>query len=574
MFLLISFSIGTFVTNDIKDTDQKIVPIETPDGTIIAFINDDANDSKVIDKYNNSVIRNVNYPIKQTIIISRYIEKIIVVPVAHNKFIKSIAENTDLDVVIAHNDKHRRYNATEDLYTLDDLKGIQFSPIVDQLEMPIICASTESKTNYAHEYVFPTQDICGDRIVMKSEWWSTVLTININHHRLNICIAGGAASNAIYDSDPGNKFAHDIDIFFVRCSVDEPANESAEETAKKDRSEICSILKAFVTDQRNYIMSIRFIKGIVNINWGFDKSIVNQFILRVYPSISALLHSFDIGSCCVAFDGLKTYMTAFGIYSIVNKLNIVVPKYASNSYTNRLFKYAMRGYAIACHNIPSWKPSRYDIKLTLNHNTFNVSQPNKSSRLKFIAVDWTNTFNEDCDYSLAVFDENLFVWRTDDTGQTAERYINLVNLDALSHNHSYSALITSMNCSQYANFIDQMFDFPCPEEFTVFDDMCISLREYTDVDRSGRIHLKAIQYYYNMSDQETADFMYKYCINGQLGLESALTEKRTMLHKKWLAECETPIDFVLHFDPSVQVAANIFSSTLNPTPMSYKKFYE
>jgi hypothetical protein len=71
-----------------------------------------------------------------------------------------------------------------------------------------------------------------------------------------------------------------------------------------------------------------------------------QIILRAYPSISAILHAFDVPSCCVAYDGRTTYTTTLGAFALVHRANIVNPAYRSLTYETRLVKYFQRGFAL------------------------------------------------------------------------------------------------------------------------------------------------------------------------------------------------------------------------------------
>ena len=72
-----------------------------------------------------------------------------------------------------------------------------------------------------------------------------------------------------------------------------------------------------------------------------------QIILRIYSSISEILHGFDLGSSAIAYDGAHVYMTSLGQYSYANSVNIVDPSRRSTTYESRLYKYLLRGFYIA-----------------------------------------------------------------------------------------------------------------------------------------------------------------------------------------------------------------------------------
>jgi hypothetical protein len=71
-----------------------------------------------------------------------------------------------------------------------------------------------------------------------------------------------------------------------------------------------------------------------------------QIILQAHATMSAVLHSFDIPSCAVAFDGEQVFMTTLGAFAHVFRANIVEPAYRSKTFEVRLCKYFGRGFAL------------------------------------------------------------------------------------------------------------------------------------------------------------------------------------------------------------------------------------
>jgi hypothetical protein len=71
-----------------------------------------------------------------------------------------------------------------------------------------------------------------------------------------------------------------------------------------------------------------------------------QVILRAYPTVSAMIHAFDVPSCCVAFDGKTAVTTTLGAYAQRFRVNLVNPAYRSTTYEKRLVKYFGRHYAL------------------------------------------------------------------------------------------------------------------------------------------------------------------------------------------------------------------------------------
>ena len=131
----------------------------------------------------------------------------------------------------------------------------------------------------------------------------------------NLVIAGGSLLNAIYKME--NKYS-DWDLFIIGANED---NET--------------ILK--VIDKLGGDATIS--RGIVNI-WHDNLRI--QIILRAVPSISALLHGFDLPNCGIAYDGTRLYVTRLALCSFQHGLLFISAKYCSPSFAYRIFKYYKR----------------------------------------------------------------------------------------------------------------------------------------------------------------------------------------------------------------------------------------
>ncbi len=71
-----------------------------------------------------------------------------------------------------------------------------------------------------------------------------------------------------------------------------------------------------------------------------------QVILRLYNTMSEILHGFDLGSSAVGFDGSKVYFTTLSKYCYNNMINIYDGTRRSTTYEYRLKKYCNRGFSI------------------------------------------------------------------------------------------------------------------------------------------------------------------------------------------------------------------------------------
>ena len=72
-----------------------------------------------------------------------------------------------------------------------------------------------------------------------------------------------------------------------------------------------------------------------------------QVVLKLFPSVAALLASFDVDCCAFAYDGHQALCTARGLRAAITRCNAVDLQRRSVTYESRLLKYAMRGFAIA-----------------------------------------------------------------------------------------------------------------------------------------------------------------------------------------------------------------------------------
>lgn len=130
----------------------------------------------------------------------------------------------------------------------------------------------------------------------------------------------------------------DFDIFLYDSESDLANNKI------KRAEKINAILK--IIQDLKMPFTFELVKGVITISITTKNSIDIQIILRDYFSISEILHSFDIPSCAIAYDGKKTYFTKLAEWSIINHLNIVIPEYRSATYEIRLKKYFDKGFGL------------------------------------------------------------------------------------------------------------------------------------------------------------------------------------------------------------------------------------
>ena len=84
-----------------------------------------------------------------------------------------------------------------------------------------------------------------------------------------------------------------------------------------------------------------------------------QIVLRLYKTLSEILHGFDVDCCAVGYDGKDIWMTKRALFAISHGYNTVNFERLSPSYGNRLVKYALRGMSI---RIPNFDRKRVNLK--------------------------------------------------------------------------------------------------------------------------------------------------------------------------------------------------------------------
>lgn len=69
-----------------------------------------------------------------------------------------------------------------------------------------------------------------------------------------------------------------------------------------------------------------------------------QVVLRLYGSISEVIHGFDLGSCAMAWDGERLWFTQMGALAASHGANVANMMVRRNSYEHRIAKYFARGF--------------------------------------------------------------------------------------------------------------------------------------------------------------------------------------------------------------------------------------
>lgn len=144
----------------------------------------------------------------------------------------------------------------------------------------------------------------------------------------NIVVAGGAALNPL---DPRKiYYDNDVDIFIYNTdNIWEKINEVTQKII--NRNPQCDITH-----------SIK--KGLISL---YINRKEYQIIIRNFPDINSIIHSFDLPSCCIAFTGKITYFTPSAAYACATQINMINVKKGSLSFDSRIKKYFTRGFGVA-----------------------------------------------------------------------------------------------------------------------------------------------------------------------------------------------------------------------------------
>jgi hypothetical protein len=184
----------------------------------------------------------------------------------------------------------------------------------------------------------PTQDEYNDIFYQEYPELRSILP------RKNVCVCGGSAAWPL--SKNSHQKPSDID-FFVHGLPNEISDEG-----RFDRWDcVDGLMNAIRSEFAECVEAMS--PGIITIEAFRRKEhdptqskLKLQIILRAYFSASATLHGFDVPSCCVSFDGQRTYTTSLGAYAHILQANVVNPAYRSTTYEKRLVKYFKRGFAL------------------------------------------------------------------------------------------------------------------------------------------------------------------------------------------------------------------------------------
>jgi hypothetical protein len=239
---------------------------------------------------------------------------------------KYIINNKNLDNIISQTleiDKSFRYVGVEnDLFTSNELSYKNLDYIY-----PTLCTYNKNDKKTFDK-----------SIIIKNLYYRFPIIQCMN--MTNIVIAGGSIGNAIVNNR--HNYNSDLDIFIY--GVDEYG-------ANTTIYRILDHLSKFSKDhQFNFIQTSNALTiNVEKLNSRWDcyiRECTIQIIFRLYKTKSEILHSFDLGSSCVGYDGNDILFTTLSKFSYEHDCNIVDNTRRSTTYEKRLIKYHTRGFSI------------------------------------------------------------------------------------------------------------------------------------------------------------------------------------------------------------------------------------
>lgn len=240
-------------------------------------------------------------------------------------------------------DKTMRYEGiTKDIFTLDEISpGSHWDLVAEATNLPMIAGSTEEK-----------------QIMTNLEHFRKNLYRNNNHHieiifetilaNNPVLLAGGSVSGGLIGK---NLSYRDYDLFIYTPDIS-GTNFLSDKDKRELGNKVFNNIIKYLNEKK---LLDKFVKGKNYVNFtivlgnrfDIDSIFVNiQLILRVYNTLSEIIHGFDLGSSAVGYDGENVYFTTLSKFAYEFGENIADPSRRSTTYGKRIEKYTRYGFPI------------------------------------------------------------------------------------------------------------------------------------------------------------------------------------------------------------------------------------
>ncbi|ARA71908.1 hypothetical protein BNJ_00066 [Kaumoebavirus] len=370
----------------------------------------------------------------------------------------------------------------------------------------------------------------------------------------NILVAGGCVSGLL----TGNSY-DDVDFFFYGLSAEEAKIKlqylltaiptaiveteivKAKEAEEKKQNYFTRFYPADVSAVRNNnCVTLRLEHGFPTI----------QFILRVYPNLGDILHSFDLGSSAVGFDktSSKIYFTTLSKFTYEVSANIIDTTRRSTTYEGRLVKYFEKGFDIILPSLDVTKMRRDYLKYGLAEMcmmpslkfSYKTIQGNIVEGAKFyLPYHQTSDYQEDINNKWQVFNHNLAKFLS---GNSDFYYI--------AFGEDISSVLSD-TCALSAN---QIILFYNKLKEKIFD--------------GDRLSFKNVKKYLGLTPEEVAAKI----TSNRKNLDKLIDTKKEEALTKFKALAPIPMSFALGGGPDSQVVGSFNPIVADPENW-YGEFY-
>ena len=388
---------------------------------------------------------------------------------------------------------------------------------------------------------------------LKQDEYTCLFTLQFPEvHRLllsvpGVCVAGGAAAWPFLKHDARTG---DVDLF-VYANDDRSLMCKADDVARKLRAE-------FSDASMSEALSPGLVTFLIWREGVFSKI---QLILRAFSGMDELLYGFDVGSCCVGFDGATTFMTRLAMFSLMHRVNIVFPMYRSISYEARLKKYFDRGVALVLPHLVDGALVE-GAALELPHLTLTP----RLVRGRFAA----GTVATSASGHVSDYDTSMHEWLKMSSWNRIRRGVNQKNIALVASGKAdFVVLGESLRYAEYAESPPTLAEILPPRVIESHIDRAIA-RAVTSL---GLVNVACLRRLFGMTDAQLSTFAVAACDAvcrraGRVDATHALGPFRRALLEKYRAATERAIEWCIVVDPQRQ-----YTATRNPTPESNRAWY-
>lgn len=428
-------------------------------------------------------------------------------------------------VAVINTDKVNRYvGITDDLFTLNDIQEKTWNNSLPTLTKK-------------HDNIFTKIT----DIVFKEKFFNKFKYLK-NIDFTNLLIAGGCIKSILCKTD-----VNDIDIFIYGITDINIAQKRIE----KFITELQEILKSFILTSN--IHELCYNGSTITFYIGTQKI---QIILRLYNTLSEILHGFDLGSSAVGFDKEQVYFTTLSKYCYENMVNIFDVSRKSYTYEYRLIKYFLSGFDIILQNFDIKKLEKNKkcympyIQFNYNHIIGNmiIVEHITSKYLNIINLEYDEINDiDEYNFNLKYYNIYQLVNNTNKHIKTME----FKNNDFLKFQYFKNQQFLKFNFENTLKIsdIDTIYDI-------LYQSMCNNIPS-----------IKIISRYFNIKLQDFYDKVYNNNILDEQNLKDIIEEQKISVKNKLYNDDNYKINWITE-NPMAQL-----TSSINPIIETNEKWY-